>query len=362
MKFVFWQNILSLHQNSFLEYLSHTHSVILVVEEEMSEDKLKSGWNIPEYKNVTVVVTPSLLTIYHIVMENKDSIHVLAGIHAFPLIRKAFFFIRFFKVKTMVYSEPYNFLGWKGYVRHVVTMLEAFLFSRHIDGLLLTGELGCGSFQKAKFPKEKIYQWGYFVEPALVVPALEPPQKKPSLLFVGSIDKRKNILPLTKVVKDLLSCIERFTIIGVGPLSCKLERIIEDTDQIKYLGSLPNKKVNEQMQQHDILILPSLFDGWGAVINEALQNGMRVICSANCGAASLLKEEYRGEIFSFDYENDLKTVLKRNVMKGGQTIEQRERIIEWSKKHISGEVAASYFIDICQHIYYKKEKPHAPWM
>lgn len=41
------------------------------------------------------------------------------------------------------------------------------------------------------------------------------------------------------------------------------------------------------LSNQDILILPSIYDGWGAVVNEALQSGLYVISSNQCGAKDL---------------------------------------------------------------------------
>lgn len=43
------------------------------------------------------------------------------------------------------------------------------------------------------------------------------------------------------------------------------------------------------MENHDILILPSLHDGWGAVVNEAITMGLYIITSDKCGAKALIK-------------------------------------------------------------------------
>jgi hypothetical protein len=48
---------------------------------------------------------------------------------------------------------------------------------------------------------------------------------------------------------------------------------------------------------------------------------------------------------------------------GKVTQSQREEIINWAKNHISGKVAAAYFID-CITFLGKEEqtKPKAPWL
>lgn len=99
------------------------------------------------------------------------------------------------------------------------------------------------------------------------------------------------------------------------------------------------------MSKNDILILPSIHDGWGAVVNEALQTGMYVICSNTCGAADLLKDERIGKVFHVNNEQQLSEIMQwchDNI----DTI-RRDRFFrqQWADKHISGRVLAKYMIN-----------------
>ena len=65
-------------------------------------------------------------------------------------------------------------------------------------------------------------------------------------------------------------------------------------DKIHFLGTKPQTEVPTYMQQADIFILPSVYDGWGAVVNEALQAGCYVICSDAAGASDLILQDDSG--------------------------------------------------------------------
>jgi glycosyltransferase involved in cell wall biosynthesis len=47
-------------------------------------------------------------------------------------------------------------------------------------------------------------------------------------------------------------------------------------------------------------VLPSRFDGWGAVVNEALMVGTPVICSDRCGASDVIENGRNGYVFEAD--------------------------------------------------------------
>jgi glycosyltransferase involved in cell wall biosynthesis len=57
------------------------------------------------------------------------------------------------------------------------------------------------------------------------------------------------------------------------------------------LLTLPAKRFDEMHSvyyDHDVLVLPSRFDGWGVVVNEAVACGRAVIVTRRCGSAGTL--------------------------------------------------------------------------
>jgi glycosyltransferase involved in cell wall biosynthesis len=59
-------------------------------------------------------------------------------------------------------------------------------------------------------------------------------------------------------------------------------------------GSIARDKLNEAYQQSDVLLFPTLLDGFGLVVTEALANGLPVITTMNAGAADLVCDGYNG--------------------------------------------------------------------
>jgi glycosyltransferase involved in cell wall biosynthesis len=237
-------------------------------------------------------------------------------------------------------------------------------YSNNINFILTTGENGVNQYKSIGFNTDTIFQWGYFVKnrETDIKTQIITKKSKPNLLFVGRIDDNKNLLLLIDIVKKYRNLIDKFTIVGDGPLKTEMLHKIEQENQIDYKGIITNDEVINQMRLHDLFILPSKYDGWGAVVNEALHAGMRVIVSENCGAAVLLDGEVRGEKFQLKGENNFETVLVKWINKGELKYHERLAISEWAKDHISGKIAAEYFVDIINHVYTTEStSPVAPW-
>ena len=100
-------------------------------------------------------------------------------------------------------------------------------------------------------------------------------------LFVGRLVKLKGTRKLISVFNKLDGSAQ-LDVIGEGPELSGLLQMQQSNNKnllINYLGSMPNQKIREIMFNYDCLVLPSLYDGWGAVVNEALMSGLFIICS-----------------------------------------------------------------------------------
>lgn len=360
--------MLSIHQSALLNALADSHQVVLVVQTQFEQERHDSGWDIPLPNKLQVEVAPSERRIIELIDAMPEATHIFSGIDAYPLVFNAFKKCVRQRRHIMVYAEPYQVDGLCGKLRRLKYALLHLKYGKHIQALLATGQFGVKAYQKAGWQKSKIFEWGYFTEsqPGKLIPEdapnLHDESSLPRLLFVGRLDDNKRILPLIREVRKLRSTISSFTIIGTGPLVQEVQQLIKEDSRFCYLGTQTNAEVKQIMNQHDLLILPSQYDGWGAVVNEALQQGMRVLCSDHCGASSLLDELTRGGKFSWHTPDSLAQALSYWISKGRLNPRERQKITAWAHASISGHAAASYVEDIIQFLHQgSRTRPTPPW-
>jgi glycosyltransferase involved in cell wall biosynthesis len=111
---------------------------------------------------------------------------------------------------------------------------------------------------------------------------------------VGSLGQRKGLAYALAAVAELgtqvsLTLIGRPTSPHCDPLNAALQRH-------RWIPTLPHAQILEQMRQHDVLLLPSLFEGFALVIHEALSQGLPVIATANTGACESVQDGVEGFI------------------------------------------------------------------
>jgi len=130
--------------------------------------------------------------------------------------------------------------------------------------------------------------------------------KKINLLFVGNLTPRKGIIYLIKAFNKIHSINKNInlTIVGKGPLKFLIE---QNPIKINLINSLPHHKILNLMKKKDIFIFPSLFEGFGLVISEAMSAGLLVMSTKNTALPEISDE--KSSIFI--KKNSYKDIVKK---------------------------------------------------
>lgn len=141
--------------------------------------------------------------------------------------------------------------------------------------------------------------WGYFVAPGAGVPRRVPAEGGLKVLWVGRLLKLKRVDTLIDAVAKLRAGGDgsvSLTVVGDGPEKAALVRRAARRcgAAVKFSPGVGIGEVRELMRRHDILVFSSnALDGWGAVVSEALEEGMPVFGTSETGASATLLPESR---------------------------------------------------------------------
>jgi glycosyltransferase involved in cell wall biosynthesis len=111
---------------------------------------------------------------------------------------------------------------------------------------------------------------------------------------------RKRVDLLLQAFSQLDLPTARLRIIGKGdqePHLLELAHQLDIAERVSFSQGMPNADIVAAMAAADVLVLPSRFDGWGAVVNEALMVGTPVISSDRCGASDVIENGSNGYVF-----------------------------------------------------------------
>ena len=150
----------------------------------------------------------------------------------------------------------------------------------------------------------RIWKWGYFTKGADCPPWRSPATGGLRIMWAGRMLTWKRVDTLIKAISALQGSGIRveLTIIGNGPDQERLERLAAsslDPGSYSFFGSMTPTKILERMKEHHVYVLPSTaYEGWGAVVNEAMDCGLAVIASSGAGAAAaMIRDRKNGLIF-----------------------------------------------------------------
>lgn len=157
------------------------------------------------------------------------------------------------------------------------------------------------------YPK-RFFKWGYFPQKNIYdmdeLMNMKQNNTVTEFLWVGRLIAWKRPFDAINVIKTLIAdgFKVHLNIIGTGPLEVELKQYIEQNNLAPYItlvGSVEAHKVRSYMDQANIFLMTSnKQEGWGAVVNEAMNSGCAVYAYYKVGSAPyLIKHRVNGTLY-----------------------------------------------------------------
>ena len=183
-------------------------------------------------------------------------------------------------------------------------------------------------------------------ERATSVAAGRAPREPLCYLFVGRLIERKGVNVLLDAFQELEQ--GELWIAGDGPIRSELERAGRSNGRVRFLGHLEDQALHEVYSEADVLVVPSWYEPWGLVVNEALAHGIPVIATDQVGAADdLIEPAANGYVVPAGSSVDLAEAMNRIATWAWS---DWQRSIEWSRHKLERwtvERAADAIVDAC---------------
>jgi glycosyltransferase involved in cell wall biosynthesis len=159
-------------------------------------------------------------------------------------------------------------------------------------------------------------------------------QKRLKLIFVGGLSQRKGIADLFAAVEGLQSYVE-LTVVG-QKVTNNCPALDLALNKHKWIPSLPHEQVLQLMKEHDVLIFPSLFEGFGLVITEAMSQGTPVLTTDRTAGPDFIENNENGWLIEAGKGDELQLVLEKllsnpqAISKAGKAARETARQRPWS--------------------------------
>ena len=178
-------------------------------------------------------------------------------------------------------------------------------------------------FVASSFTAETLKKYPGKLPPVSVIPYGFPAAKgkrygifsahqKLKILFVGGLSQRKGLSYLFKAVEGLN---EHITLTIIGRASHNCGPLTDNLSRHTWIESLPHDKVLACMREHDVLIFPSLFEGFGQVITEAMAQGTPVITTERTAGPDIIEHGRNGWLVQAGSAEEIRNVLEEILLR-----------------------------------------------
>ena len=382
MRVVSWHPVLTDHMSYTLEALQNVGGIDLSINVTTEEhiDRQAQGW-VKHHKIAAPIHKISSRGWFQQVLKqlwrNKNAVHLFGSPFEQPRLICALILAIVMGIKVYLISEPYSpvAFGYQNDRRRIVARIKAALrpviyrmygaiLRQRLAGVFAISPLAVSQYQRIGISKDRIFPFGYFVPKTGATSANSAGHGTREvsglrLIFIGTLIGRKGLDILIDAVRSLRLDGDDISLDVYGPGDHQHFNFDEST--VRYCGKLPFGTVQEIMVSYDLLVLPSRYDGWGVVVNEALLAGVPVICSDKVGAAAIIEKWRCGAVFESENVVDLCRRLKQCMV--GEAMLAMHQAANEVGTVLAPEVAGKYMYEVINSVTFneKPARPVCPW-
>jgi 1,2-diacylglycerol 3-alpha-glucosyltransferase len=260
---------------------------------------------------------------YKILKEKKIEAVGLAGYGRWEY-RIMLLLCKYLNIKVILFAE-----SWYGENKWVNGLKGKFL-NWTCSGFLVSGQKAMTHFsEKLGLATSKI-RMGYSVVDNAHFASHQNPEKENILLCVARFSEEKNLIRLVRAFqKSALSASWTLKLVGGGPQKTELEQLIGNSRNIQLSDWLSYQALPFLYGHARFFILPSTFEPWGLVVNEAMAAGLPIALSKNVGSFPDLLKNGNGFLFDAENEDSIRNCLNRiNQLSRNELEEMGEKSLE----------------------------------
>ncbi|MEK6915655.1 MAG: glycosyltransferase family 4 protein [Nanoarchaeota archaeon] len=161
-------------------------------------------------------------------------------------------------------------------------------------------------------------------------------KNKKYLIGIGRLVKRKGFDFAIKALSRLPKNIE-LLIIGDGPEKQNLKNLankLSVAQRVRFLGQLSQEKKFQYLNNSDIFFLSSVHEGFGIVLQEAMQVGLPIISTNNGGQTDIIKDGKNGFLVNYGDTEEAKDKIK-SLLNKKRAKKNKEQIGKFNLKDIA---------------------------
>lgn len=273
--------------------------------------------------------------------------------------------------RVAVFSErpgAYGPLKRRLLARVFVPMKYAWLtqrYRRRVGRLLPLGGAGVSCFVRYGWPAEKASRFMYCPQMPTEMPkGIDTPGQVIKFLYVGRLSRYTKGTDILMKAAERLSGEWKLTIVGGhGDLVDEVNHWAASKANVTVLSHATRHDVWKAMRNHDVCVVPSRFDGWNVVVNEALYAGKGVIVTDEAVSDELVEASSAGIVVKAKSPRLLAAAMQKVIDTPDLAASWSSRAAEY-RTLIAPENVGRYLMDILMSLPLGPQSPPvpAPWV
>ncbi len=166
------------------------------------------------------------------------------------------------------------------------------------DGILASSQLVARTLSSCGVDSAKVFVLPLGVDLSQYYPEGCPEQGSFTIGFAGAVTIQKGIHVLAEAIRKLADPTLRLWVAGqVHHEGLPFLRALEECCRLEVLGPVSQDVLRRRFSESNAFVLPSVQDGFGMVVSQAMACGCPVIVSRNAGASEIVENGVSGLLF-----------------------------------------------------------------
>lgn len=125
-----------------------------------------------------------------------------------------------------------------------------------------------------------------------------PERKSNSLplrvLYFGALSFQKGLPYLLDAFREISP--QKAKLTCIGGVSSEMDKVLPKYSKVEFLPPMPQDQLSQRIRDYDVFVFPTLHDGYGMVLPQAMASGLVPVVSSMAGASELVTDGKNGFI------------------------------------------------------------------
>ena len=370
---VVWQPLLTDHMSATLKALGVAAGLPVIAYVTRLDDDIRAaqGWTIASPVGVQIELLPRTArwpAARARLDRHAEDIHIFGSPFEDRTLMRTLALALRRHLPTFLVSEPYPVTAtayfsqvtlrdrFKAVLRPLLYRGYGVVLRGRISGVFAISQRAVTQFTAMGVAPDRIFPFGYFVTPGPSHrTASDLPGAPLRVAFIGTLIERKGLPELVDAARRLHGTVA-IDFYGPGDPA----RFGFEAAGVRFCGRAEFCTAQAVFARYDLAVVPSRHDGWGVVVNEALQAGVPVLCSDATGAAAIVRRWGCGLVIAAGDAAALADALATLAADRPRLAGMAAAAVRVASV-LTPDVAGSYVNDAIASVLHAKPRPANPW-